>query len=133
MKKNKRNFGEAYESKTKTSEIKEIPAAKIGPPCKCKDKCYDKLGQEAIKAIHEEYYKLPSYDFKTAYIQSKVDHGPTKNQEKLGDDNTSRVKGRSICYVSYKGNKVRICKVAFMHIHDIKKEKVIIMHLLLQL
>ena len=59
-KKINRNSGLAYEYKVKGRKdlIRKVPARKIGPPCKCKKKCFEILGQEAVNAIFHDFWEL---------------------------------------------------------------------------
>ena len=50
-----RAHGEAYTS-VKTGI--QRPAAKVGAPCKCKDKCFELLGEDKIAAVFKRYYDI---------------------------------------------------------------------------
>ena len=52
LNKRKRNHGQAFKYKQQGNRkiIKDKDARKVGPPCNCKNKCFEKLGMEAINA-----------------------------------------------------------------------------------
>ena len=74
-KKAKRNSGKAYEYKVKGNKdlIRKVDARKIGPPCKCQNKCFEILGQEAVNKIFHEYWELGNYDLQTKDLQTKIE------------------------------------------------------------
>ena len=69
----KRNSGVSYQYKVKsnTDIVREVGARKVGPPCQCKNKCFEKIGPECIKKTFEEYWALGSYDLQNADLQKK--------------------------------------------------------------
>ena len=63
-------LGKSYTS-SKTG--KEMPAAKVGPPCKCQKKCFDVVGQENIDIIFKAYYDIGNdYTAKSAYLEGRI-------------------------------------------------------------
>ena len=49
----KRNKGQEYVS---LATGKTVPERKVGPPCKCSKKCYDRVGYQNIKDIFHDYW-----------------------------------------------------------------------------
>ena len=70
----KRNRGEAYEYKVKGNKnlIKKVEARKLGPPCDCKKKCYEMLGQEACNATFHDFWELGDYNLQNSDLQNKI-------------------------------------------------------------
>ena len=99
-------------------------ARKLGPPCKCKERCYNKVGLQKVKKLFEGYQEIPSYNCKNQYLANLITKKPTLNQRLYGSDNRSRVAFTFTYHVIVDGNKVKVCKTAFLNIHDIGKDKV---------
>ena len=56
--------------------------------------------------MHEEYFKLPTYDCKNQYLANLITRRPTKNQALYGTENKSRVAFNNAYRVVVEGNKV---------------------------
>ena len=65
-----RNLGLAYTSK---DSGKEKDARRIGDPCNCKNKCFDRVGQTNIDRIFTEFWQLGSYNLQCSYIQTHTE------------------------------------------------------------
>ena len=65
----KRSRGESYISPTTG---KTIEAAKQGPPCSCKRKCFEKFTQEELSKIFNCFWKLGSKDVQDAYLHGLI-------------------------------------------------------------
>ena len=116
--KRKKNAGEGYvSSKTK----REVAARKVGPPCKCKKKCFESVGEGCIDSLFSDYYKL-DYNGQSHYINSHVSSATVKRVRVK--DKESR---RRITYdysVTVNNAKITVCKQAFLSIHGIKEDRV---------
>ena len=99
-------------------------ARKLGPPCKCKAKCYDKVGLQNVQKLFNGYCEIPTYNCKNQYLSNLITKNPTKNQLLQGSENKSRVAFTFTYHVIVDENKVKVCKTAFLNIHDIGKDKV---------
>ena len=121
----KRNSGQAYEYKVKGNKniIRKVEARKIGPPCKCKKKCFESLGQEAINTIFHDYWALGDYNLQTADLQTKIEKEDIKRRRPKKTEVTRT--GSYKYYVHYNNVKYNVCRVAFLSIHDIKKDRAI--------
>ena len=120
--KDKRNRGEAYEYDVKGTKVKKTAAArKIGPPCPCKKNCYNIVGQEAIKEIFKDFWEIGDYNLQNAYLQNIM----AKEDIKRRRPNKSGVtrSGSFKYFVNYKNVKYNVCRVAFLNIHGIKKDR----------
>ena len=69
------------------------------------------------------YYELPSYNCKNQYLAQLITKKETKNQRLYGSENKSRVSHIFTYHVIVDGNKIKVCKTAFLNIFDIGKEK----------
>ena len=56
----------AIESKTL------VPAARVGSPCTCPKKCFEAVGEESIKKIFEEYWRMGNHDSQSSYLATRV-------------------------------------------------------------
>ena len=57
-------------------------------------------------------------------MSNLITKNPTKNQLLYGSENKSRVAFTFTYHVIVDENKVKVCKTAFLNIHDIGKDKV---------
>ena len=65
----KRSRGESYISPTTG---KTVEAAKQGPPCSCKRKCFERFTQEELSKIFNCFWKLGSKDVQDAYLHGLI-------------------------------------------------------------
>lgn len=119
--KKKRNSGEAYISR-KTNQ--EVPARTIGPPCtsKCQKHCFDKLGAEKIETIFKSFWENGNYDLQNVYLSKCLEW-----DDPAHSDITNRPsrKLRTIRYSVYdNGEKVNVCRQAFLSIHGLGEKRV---------
>ena len=82
------------------------------------------MGQEAIDKIFREYWGLGDYNLQTLDLQSKIEKEEIKRRRPKKSE-VSR-SGTYKYYVHYKNIKYNVCRVAFLSIHDIKKDRAII-------
>ncbi|CAL4192676.1 unnamed protein product, partial [Meganyctiphanes norvegica] len=117
MAKSSRNLGLEY---TSVRTNKRIEARKIGPPCTCSFKCFEKVGQINIKTIFNDYWSSGSWDAQTAYLQKRTTTNPVKRRRK-----DTAVKGCTRSYhVSVDIALMPVCKTAFANIHGISMSRV---------
>ena len=119
--KRKRNSGEEYVSiKTK----KTISARKIGPPCKCKNNCFQKVGPNNIKTIFSEYWSTGDWNTQTFYIHSQTQEFEIRHR--CSDDiNKQRSCSREYrVKIPFTNKQEKVCKEAFANIHGISKSRI---------
>lgn len=109
-----RNMGQSYIS---TSTGMFVPARKIGPPCLCPKGCYEKVGEENISALFNNYWNSGSWDIQTAYIQERT-HISAVKRYRTNDPAKMRSCSRTYS-VCISGEEFPVCKKAFAHIHGI--------------
>ena len=83
--------------------------------CECCRKCFDILPLEKRKNIFEKFWQLQDFNVQNAYLCGCVKVLPVARHYR---DNSKRGNTR-IYYVHNGEQSVRICKVAFLHIHGI--------------
>ena len=113
VRKELRNSGKEYITKNKDGRLVTKPARKIGPPCKCLKKCYEKFDSEAIKEIFQMFWNLGSYILQSQYLAQLIDRNRTKKELKYGAENKSRVKCINTYHVNYGGDRIVVCKQNF--------------------
>ncbi|XP_064101064.1 uncharacterized protein LOC135211782 [Macrobrachium nipponense] len=57
-------------------------AKTIGPPYNCREKCFQKLGHEAVQIIFDSYWSIGDYNVMTSYIQGHVERIPVGKRRK---------------------------------------------------
>ena len=119
-----RDHGLPYLYKDKNNVVKEKEGRKIGKDCTCQNRCSQKLGPEAVQTIFKDFWALGNYDLQNCHLAKLIDRAPTLGQLRKGDDNTSRVKATNKYYINYQGERISVCKTAFLSSHGIPKSKV---------
>lgn len=67
--KTRRNTGQEYV----TRNTKKVMAARrVGEPCECPKGCFEKLGEEAVRCVFNEYWKMGDFNAQSAYIMTRV-------------------------------------------------------------
>lgn len=113
----KRNSGEEYISKRK----KVIAARKVGAPCTCPKRCFERVGGDEVQLIFDEYWKMADYNTQSSYLSKMVIAKPVKEQ-RAGQE--SRRKATFEYGVLVKKERVVVCKTAFLRIHDLGEARV---------
>lgn len=115
----RRNQGKEYVSK---SSGKLVPARKIGLPCKCTQKCYDRVGRENIESIFYDFWQSGDWNLQTAFIQNHVTLKEIKGKQTC-DPNKQRTCSR-IYFITVLLEPIVVCKQAFVNILGISKTRV---------
>ena len=118
-----KNSGQPYQVK-KNNKLVTVPAKKVGEPCKCLLKCFEKFSPETILEIFKNYWALGSYNKQSLHLCMLIDRSETKNEAKLGQENKSRVHKKNAYHIIYNEQKIRVCKEAFISIHGITKDRI---------
>ena len=110
--KKKRNLGLEYVS-YRTG--KKVEAKRVRSPCK--DGCYDRVNDNARQAILKNFWSIGNFNEQNYYISQHVKPVPVKRRYGGGKHSVPR---QNFEYsVKYLNETFKICRVAFMHIHDI--------------
>ena len=115
----KRNLGKEYVS---TNTGKLVSERKIGPPCSCKKHCYDKVGDQNIKDIFDNYWASGDWMLQTSYIQKQVSLIYVKSKPK-GSPSKQKTCTR-IFNVLVMNEPIQVCKQAFVNMHGISRSRV---------
>ena len=89
-------------------------ARRIGDPCKCKNKCFDKVGQTNIERIFTEFWQLGSYNLQCSYIQSHTEEVQAKRHRTFDIARQRPIQHKF--HVLADNIKVYICLDAFSNI-----------------
>ena len=105
-----RAHGEAYTS-VKTGI--QRPAAKVGAPCKCKNKCFELLGEDKIAAVFKSYFAIgDNYVAKQVYLCGLVRNRDVKRCRQR--DPTKPTKDQYYYMIRDSNNvEVAVCRKAF--------------------
>ena len=116
--KKRRNTGLPYKSRTTG---KDVDGRVIGPPCKCKRKCFELVGQENIQAIFTNYWETGCWFKQTAYIQKQVTDRPI---QRTCTDNAKKKSCSRLYTVTAGGVDYVVCREAFASIHGFNPSRV---------
>ena len=113
-----RNKGLAYESaKTK----KKMEERKIGAKCKCKNKCFDVVGEEGVQSVFDNFWAIGNYNKQNAYITSRIRMSKPKRIRAVNENNR---KVRYEYSVKYKDQEFVVCRIAFPAMHGISVRRI---------
>ncbi|XP_049822345.1 uncharacterized protein LOC126265328 [Aethina tumida] len=117
--KKSRVHGKAYQN----YRDKPVDARKIGQPCKCIMRCFDKIKESDRQKVFAEFYKLSTKNLQDIYLQSLIQaQSPTQRRKRKEDG-----KDRSWSYRHYitinKNDKRKVCRGAFVSIFGITSER----------
>lgn len=117
--KRKRNSGEEYESSVTRKVVKK---KEIGAPCR--DGCFEKMGMNNIKAIHESFWGLGDFNLQNAFIQKFCVKGVVKRRlvRVRGDAPPKRSCTRSYSFLCG-DNVIPVCATAFRSVLSISTKR----------
>ena len=101
---------------------KTVAARSVRAACTCPKKCFDMLGDEAVQLIFDEYYKMADHNAQSSYLLRMVG---SKDVKTPGVGEGSRRKATLEYSVRKAGEKVVVCKTAFLSIHNISDKRVL--------
>ena len=86
-------------------------------PCGCSLKCYQKINEDQRTQLFKGFWSIADFNVQNAYLcgcikQLEINRHTTKSS-------SSRRSGTRVYYVSNGRLSVRVCKVAFVRIHDV--------------
>ena len=116
--KRQRNLGQEYISK---NTKKTVPKRELGPPCNCKNKCYEKVGIDIINTVHQQYWSCGDPNIQASFIQN---HSEQQDKKRRYTQNEETLRSGNWTYhVSVEGNKTVICQQAFANILGINRKQ----------
>ena len=115
-----KNRGEKYES-CKSKRV--MPPKKIGNACKCKNKCFEKVGEEGVKCIFDSFWAIGDYNKQNEYLSSRIAVNKPKRKY------TKKESSDAVRYeysVKFHDEEFVICRNAFHAVHGISAKRCII-------
>ena len=119
--KRQRNSGLEYTSVV-TKQV--VAAKKIGPDCKCKRKCFEKVGNVNIEVIFKDFYASACWDIQTAYIQNQTIVNDVARHRTENNENQKSCSRKYFVKLPGVLTQVQICKKAFASIHGISTARI---------
>ena len=95
----------------------------VGHPCKCKRKCFEKIGENKIKATFEGFLQLCDKDKQDAYLFSLISCNTIKRRRPRIEDSSMQRSSSYYYRVKTQGGDVVVCKEAFISIHGITAKR----------
>lgn len=117
--KRKRDSGEAYISRTTGQQV---AARRVGPPCKCSNKCFEKVGHDNVQFLFDSFYALNNHYLQSHYIHSRVKVVKVK-RTRVKHKGTSRRQASREYTVLVNNELISVCKQAFLSIHNISDKR----------
>lgn len=113
-------LGEEYVSRD-TGRV--VNKREVGPACN--DGCYDKIGMDVIKAIHESFWGIGDYTLQNAYIQKYAVKKEVRRRRVAVSEDKPLKRSCTRAY-SFTHNAVTysVCAVAFRNILGISSKRV---------
>ena len=111
--KSKRNSGDGYVSAASGAVIKK---RSTGNPCA--DGCFAKVGEDGVKQIFDDFWKLGNWSAQNAYLLSVIRAVPIKSKRTKKD-----VSSRPCNYeytVKHNGKQYIVCRPGFISIHGLQ-------------
>ena len=120
-----RNSGEQHQYKIRgdTERVINRKARQIGPPCTCKNKCFEKVGEETIKTIFKQFWALKDFDLQTANLVSKMETCEIKRRKVSHEESKRSVNFKYKLKKLGVDEPITVCKGAFISIHGISKDR----------
>ena len=106
-----KNLGKEYVARHSENIV---PARKIGDPCGCKRNCFQKIGEEHIERIFNDYWKLGDNELQKGFIISNVD--VKKPESHVTNDLDKQKKCRREYSFRVNNEQVRVCMKAFLSV-----------------
>ena len=114
-----KDSGKEYKSCYTNKDVRERV---IGPPCTCKQACFDKIGgMQNVSKIFISFWNIGEYNKQTAYLQkfiSRKEVSRSRVKDKIGRRKNTLKYSVMVNDVEYK-----VCKIAFMSIHGVSKKR----------
>ena len=117
----KRNKGEEYVSE-RTG--KTMRARKIGAPCTCKEKCFEKVTMPVIEKLFKDFWALGNFD-KQNYYLSKVIHSLVVKRRRKPARGGVLHRRHTVQYTVLRDKtEIVVCRKAFLSIFDVSDTRI---------
>nr|XP_003704092.1 PREDICTED: uncharacterized protein LOC100877808 [Megachile rotundata] len=111
IKKNARLRGEEYIG----VGGKIVPAKTMGPPCKCRIRCSDKIDEAAREELHNVFWKTCSWEQRKQYVALLVKESPKQRTRCRGNVKSEHRRQVTFTYsLLLKGQFITVCKCMFL-------------------
>ena len=101
-----------------------IEGRHIGGDCRCKQRCFEEINEEARMKIFEVYYSLKDDTAHDSFLFSCMKRTQPARRRVRDDDQQSRRSCSISYFIKVNGEDRSICKVAFCNILGISRHKV---------
>ena len=119
--KSKRAKGENYVSWSG----KLVAAKETGADCKCRNKCFNKINEDAREQLLSDFLSIANKDLQDHHLFNMIHRSTVKRRR----ERTGSRKPRDVTFtyhIHQEGNPdVKVCKQAFMSIHAISKKRLL--------
>lgn len=94
---------------------KIVPAKAMGPPCKCRMRCYEKIDESARKELHNIFWKTCNWIQRKQYVALSVKESPKQRTRCRGKVKSEHRRQVTFTYsLLLKGEFVTVCKSMFL-------------------
>ncbi|XP_018023333.1 uncharacterized protein LOC108679245 [Hyalella azteca] len=113
-----RNSGREYVNRLG----KIVQARKVGKPCNCPMKCWDRMGSKVV-VIFNNFWDLCDFNLQNSYLFTCLKLCDVKRRYTKKPAEESRRQNTFEYFVRISGKHVRVCKRAFMSAHGLTSDK----------
>ncbi|XP_076618233.1 uncharacterized protein LOC143340318 isoform X2 [Colletes latitarsis] len=111
VKKNARLRGEEYVG----VGGKLVPAKAMGPPCKCRMRCTEKIDESAREELHNIFWKTCGWEQRKQYVALSVKESPKQRTRCRGNVKSKHRRQITFTYsLLLKGEFITVCKCMFL-------------------
>lgn len=112
--------GEAFVN----SKGKHISEKNVGPPCQCKKKCFEILGEENINRIFTEFYNMGDKGLQDSHLFGLIQTKPVaRKRSRSGARGDYRQSTYAYTVRLEDGTRTEVCAAAFRSLHAIGKSR----------
>ena len=88
-------------------------------PCGCKQKCFEKVGDDHRKKLFDNFWKLSNFDIQNAYLVGCVEITEVHRRYSPQGETSRRKYSREYTVRSDTMCSIPVCKTAFLRIHGV--------------
>ncbi|XP_054002221.1 uncharacterized protein LOC128888992 isoform X1 [Hylaeus anthracinus] len=92
-----------------------VPAKAMGPPCKCRMRCIEKIDESAREELHNIFWKTCSWEQRKQYVALSVKESPKQRTRCRGNVKSEHRRQITFTYsLLSKGEFITVCKCMFL-------------------
>ncbi|XP_076548305.1 uncharacterized protein LOC143306069 isoform X2 [Osmia lignaria lignaria] len=119
VKKNARLRGEEYIG----VGGKIVPAKTMGPPCKCRIRCTEKIDEVSREELHNVFWKTCSWEQRKQYVALLVKESPKQRTRCRGNVKSEHRRQVTFTYsLLLKGEFITVCKCMFLSTFSVSEK-----------